>query len=347
MPYDEGVSDWRLYSAEQSVGHDRVLTIEECEALVDEAVASEWFKDWFPDTPPIRVVLGGGDWSEQNAGYSFAQASGQGYVVRAIEWVISMHPRMLSARVLLHELAHCVQPVYIAEELTQYSDFPLEYARRKHRKHGAFFAATMSVITDNMLPGDEGQLADAYDFFEAPCATYDELREQLVAQPEIIDAQEAMYDEMVRESRERDEEYRTEFGKCPEIRIPQIPWGWTLLDLRRQYHRRAGGRLVSQERLAEEIRKVTPCTTRQIRAIEQARKRPDDPALLKIAMLITIYVGLDPIWTRYNMLLTRWGCGSITLKEARLLNPGWAKLVSKMNKQLRERPPRWKVAGDR
>ncbi|MGV7352589.1 hypothetical protein PJM47_18800 [Mycobacterium kansasii] len=96
----------------------------------------------------------------------------------------------------------------------------MEYARRKHRKHGAFFAATLSVITDNMLPGDDGQFAEAYEYFGAPCATCDELREQMVGQPAIIDAQEAMYDEMARESAVLDEQYRAESGRYPERYIP-------------------------------------------------------------------------------------------------------------------------------
>ena len=34
-------------------------------------------------------------------------------------------------------------------------------------------------------------------------------------------------------------------------------------------------------------------------------------------------------------------------EEARLLNPSWAKLVSHINKLLRQMPPRWRVEGAR
>ena len=64
-------------------------------------------------------------------------------------------------------------------------------------------------------------------------------------------------------------------------------------------------------------------------------------------MLATIVLGFDPIWTRYNLGLTRWDCGGITMKQARLMNGSWYKLVSRMNKQLKERPSRWFVEGGR
>jgi hypothetical protein len=99
--------------------------------------------------------------------------------------------------------------------------------------------------------------------------------------------------------------------------------------------------------MAEAISAVVPCSARHISQLEQARERPDDPRQLKRAMLATIFLGLDPIWTRYNLRLTRWDCGDITMDEARLLNPSWADLVDHINELLHQMPPRWHVEGAR
>jgi hypothetical protein len=64
-------------------------------------------------------------------------------------------------------------------------------------------------------------------------------------------------------------------------------------------------------------------------------------------MMATICLGMDPIWTRYNLQLTRWGCGDITLEQARRLNPEWAELVEHINELLKAMPPRWSVSGSR
>jgi hypothetical protein len=80
---------------------------------------------------------------------------------------------------------------------------------------------------------------------------------------------------------------------------------------------------------------------------EAEKNRADDPRQLKRAMLATIFLGLDPIWTRYNLRLTRWDCGDITMDEARLLNPSWADLADHINELLHQMPPRWHVEGAR
>jgi hypothetical protein len=54
--HEQGLSDWRVYSAEEAVGHDRDLTLYECQELADEARSSEWWQEWFPDAPPIEAV---------------------------------------------------------------------------------------------------------------------------------------------------------------------------------------------------------------------------------------------------------------------------------------------------
>lgn len=347
MAYDHGISDWRVYAAEQAVGHDEQLDADGCVDLVEKATSSGWWFEWFPDAVSIEVVIGGDETVESDGEHRWSYAAPWGHP-KPTKYQISLHPKMLTARVVLHELAHCVAPIYVAEDLgPSRKDWPLAMRRRQHRTHGECFTAALSVITDNMLPGDDGQLATAYAHYEVPIASPQELREQLAAQRQILDDQQAFHDEIRRYSEQLEADYEAEHGERRETLIPTTPWGWYLLDYRRSHHRRVGGPLLSQKKLAEEISQVTPCTAKNISALEHLRQRPEDPAQLKRAMLMTIYLCLDPIWTRYNLWLTRWDCGGITMKEAKVLNPLWAKTVTKMNRQLRQMPPKWKVDGER
>jgi hypothetical protein len=346
VPCEQGLSDWRVYSAEQAVGINRDLEADECEVIVEKATSSGWFQNWFPDAPPIELIIGGHE--DPEFGLIGSHAQQYGYP-RPTKWVISMHPKMLTARILFHELAHCVAPIYVAEDFTgrRRSGVPDVMMRSKHRVHGECFTAALGVITDNLLPGDDGELAAAYRHYDVPISTLQELREQLADQPSILDDEQAFYDGIRRDNAEIDEAYEAEHGESQKAWIPSVRWGWCLEDTRRMHHRRAGGRLLSQKAVAERISKVTPCNARHIAALEDSQERPEDPAQLKRAMLMAIFLGLDPIWVRYNLRLTRWDCGSVTMRQARIMNYRWAKLISHMNKQLREMPPRWRVEGER
>ncbi|MDG4667968.1 hypothetical protein [Mycobacterium sp. 236(2023)] len=345
MPYEQGVSDWRVYSAEQSVGHDRPVSADECQELVEQAAASDWFQEWFPHTPAIEVKVEGGE--HPDLGLISSYATHWGYPLPT-KWLISVHPKMMTARVLLHELAHCVQPIYeAAEGLRTDRDQSYHWNRRKHRSHGEYFTAALGVITDNMLPDDDGQLFSACRHYEAPIASVEALREQVLAQPEILDDEQRWFNEIQRQSAEIEARYEAEHGGERRMVIPQTPWGFNIEWYRRDVRRRMGGRLVSQKRVAEAVAKVTPCSARHISALENSRERPEDPAQLKRAMLVAIFLGLDPIWTRYNLGLTRWDCGGITMRQARTMNWRWARLVAHLNKLQREMPPRWYVEGGR
>lgn len=283
VPYEEGLSDWRVYSAEQSVGRDSPLGPGEGQHLVDQAVASDWFREWFPHTEPIVVQLGGRD--DPEFGFVSSYATPLGYP-RPTNWLISMHPRMLTARVLLHELAHCVQPVFEVAGGMRSGD---GWQRRKHRVHDEFFTAALGVITDYMRPDDGGQLLAACRHYDAPIATREALCEQLDGQPAILDDEERGYEEIRRDTAEMEARYENEHGKPLESRIPEMPWVFHFEMMRRDRRRRVNGRLVSQRQVAEAVTKVTPCSARHISAIENSRRRPDDPALLKRAMLAAIF----------------------------------------------------------
>jgi hypothetical protein len=353
MPYEQGLHDWRVYSAEEAVGHDRVLTIEECQQLVYDAKASIWWKEWFPDAPPIDVVVGGDETPELGLIGSYA-APHDSYI-RPTRWTISLHPQMLTARVLLHEMAHCVAPHFVVEDIgpRRRKGELLVKSHRNHLDHGRFFTAALAVITDNVLPGDNGELAAATAHFEAPTAPSDELRLELNGQPAIVADEEAYHAEIMERLAVKEVQHQSEPGEPVEEKVPPVGWapdfhwGFHLWNTRRSRYRRANGRVLSQQRLAEAISAVAPCTARHISQLEHSSVRPNDALQLKRAMCATISLGLDPIWTRYNLRLTRWDCGEITMEEARSLNPDWADLVDHINQLLQQMPPRWHVEGAR
>lgn len=205
------------------------------------------------------------------------------------------------------------------------------------------------MITDQLFAHrDAGELAGALRHFEAPTAELDDLRAELAKQPALHTELKNLQDH----SRRMDEEVRVAYTDMhgeppPEPRIPQWRWGLHFMMRRRDYHRSAGGRLLSQKRFAEVISAVHPCTARHISELEHSAARPEDPGQLKRAMAATIHLGFDPIWTRFILGLTRWGCGDITMDEARILNPAWADLVGHMNDLQKQMPPRSYVDGAR
>jgi hypothetical protein len=252
VPYEQGLSDWRVYSAEQAVGHDRDLTIEECRQLVEDAVATAWWREWFSNTAPINVVEGGYETPELDLRSSYAQP--QSYP-RADRWTISLHPGMLTARVLPHELAHCVAPHYVTEDIgpRRRNGQLIVISHRKHLTHGPFFTAALAVITDNLLPGDNGELAAALTHFEAPTASRDELRVELGAQPTIVADEEAYYAEL-RESLSDNGAQHDEPVKPREARIPPYHWGFDLFHCRRVHYRRMNGRPFAATRRSSDLR---------------------------------------------------------------------------------------------
>ncbi|OMC51912.1 hypothetical protein A5742_17390 [Mycolicibacterium fortuitum] len=344
MPYEQGLTDWRVYSAEQAVGADEQLDVAQAQRLIDEAAAAPWWRTWFPHAPAVAVVEGGQLHPEQGLISSFAYPDRHPMPEK---WTISLHPEMTSTRVVLHELAHCLAPSLYSTGEKFGCGTP--YPPSRHRHHGPYFAATLQVITDQVFGHrDAGELAGALRHFEAPTAELEDLRAELAKQPALHKELQEMYDESRRSYEARRTAYVDRHGEePPEPWIPPWHWGFNLRMRRRDYHRSAGGRLLSQKRLAEIVSVVHPCTVRHIAKLEDSAARPDDPGQLKRAMTVAIHLGFDPIWARYVLRLTRWDCGDVTLEEARILNPAWADLVEHMNELVQQMPPRWYVEGAR
>jgi len=334
----QGLSDWRLYSAEQSVGENPRMSIAQMRDFVADAASSEWWIQAFPDTAPIEVMEGGHD----GDGFimSFASQVGRHTPER---YVISMHPQMLTMRVLIHELAHCAAPSVWGDP-KRIRAGTLEFGEYPH--HGPMFVATLALLTEQLLPSVSGSLREAFMHFEVPMATPEELRRAVSHEPAVRAAREHYEDETRAELDTFNAQYEQAHGEQPPVGVvPEWHWGEWLWLMRRP---RAGvRRRTSQRAVAEAVSNVFPCTARQIATIERRKDYPEDPDQLKRAMLAAISLNADPIWLRYVVGLTRWDCGDVTLDEARAVNTEWAELVEKMNCQIEDRPSRWCEDGSR
>ncbi|WP_141217222.1 SprT family zinc-dependent metalloprotease [Rhodococcus sp. 14-2470-1b] len=333
------------------MGYDEPLdSIEACQLVVDELVTSDWWVEQFAATPPITVVDGG--WDDQDLGLIASYAHALGYPTPK-RWEISMHPSMLRKRVLLHEVAHCAAPVFVVAGTGGSS------RHRKHLAHGPHFARALAAITGYVVGVAADELAMALAHFEAPIAAPIELSNELALQPGIYAHEEKEWAEtqafFAAADADADAEAMAEgydassttrVRRSPGI-VPTITWGDYFEMMRRDTRKRSGGPFLSQKRLAAMISAVTPCSPHHIAELDHTKSLPTDPSQLRRAMLAMICMGVDPIWTRYNMRLTRWDCGDISLDEARVLNPGWADLVERINSQQQQRPPRWHVDGAR
>ena len=103
MLYQQGLTDWRVYSAEHAVGEDEPIDIAHAQQLIADAAAAQWWQAWFPHATAIEVVEGGAEHPEQEgriSSFSYPNRRAQ-----PDKWIISLHPKMLSTRVVLHELA--------------------------------------------------------------------------------------------------------------------------------------------------------------------------------------------------------------------------------------------------
>lgn len=105
MLYQQGLTDWRVYSAEHAVGEDEPIDVAQAQRLIDDAATKSWWQEWFPHATAIEIAEGGDEQEGQISSFAYSNRR-----VQPDKWTISLHPKMLSTRGVLHELAHCLAP---------------------------------------------------------------------------------------------------------------------------------------------------------------------------------------------------------------------------------------------
>lgn len=357
VPFARDVQQWAVYSAESSVAPGRQLRdLDEAQTVVDAILASPEWGAWFPHMAGVDVKESTLR-SEDGFIVSYAAPDADLLATRA---TIYLHREMLHEVVLVHELAHCVAPRWGAAPgaLPPRSIHSLRAADLfTIHDHGRYFRGGLTLLLTAFGDGDtHDELRDAYEHYGVPAAETDEVLEAVAVSRQVegvwlaIKADdEARADEIEAE----DAEFRrrmVERGVHPPLRpegwIPPESWAEFLYWSRLRLQRTQGRAVWSQDRVAEIVSRAEPCRRRDVSVVEQLASRPDDPRLLRLAMCMAVIYGLDPIYLRWMKRLTRWDC-DLLMRELLQLNPSWVRLVRRLNRMLRERPPLWAVEGDR
>lgn len=318
---------WRVYSAEQSIDPGASLDgVEQARALVRRVRRSAWWRDVLGYVTRVRVVVDG----TVNAQGTWSYAQPDRYFL-ARSHTLHMHPTHLKEIIVLHELAHCLSPSFTGDPRRIARGY-LDHAPL--HPHGSGFTGMLSELVSRFGTGiNHEQLTDAYRHFEVQVDPLEDvLRDRLLSLEVEAAAQAQLEDLQSRGTR------RQRRG-C----IPDFPWGWWLLKMRKWESDRPH---LGRARLAELISPVERCAARDIKTLEDSRERPEDLRLRRIGLAAAAVLGVDPVWARTELGLVRWECG-IDLGELATVAPGWVANVEHLNELLASRPVYWEAEGER
>lgn len=334
---------WRVYSAEHSMPPSPPLpTASAVRSLIRSIVDSTWWQERFADIGPITTTISRSTSVDGKAGWCsyrrrFRDGAALGFARSG-----------MVEQVVLHELAHAVQPKIVgnASLLTVPDRYVIDY--REPDDHCPAFACAHSMLTAQFgSAGGHDSLRGAYEHFEVPIVTEAELVEQRRLSELLADKRDrqlAALEQLAHERRATAGQPERAAGTRQEFRIR---WGDWMELIRWQAPRTDGKRGPwSPTGLVRALRPVGRYTVSDIRAIESSPDFPDDVGMRRLGLALGVIYGQDPVWLRTGLGLFRDTCG-ITIEELRLLNPEWVDLVEHLNALAATRPPRWWIGGDR
>lgn len=347
MAFPQDLTQWRVYSAEQSVpAGEQFETIDEAQTFVWWVQSTPWWSATFPDAPRIRIELGGNS-NRHGDIQSYAHETA------ANEWTVSLHPRMMNALVVLHEVAHCVAPRHHGN-VKKISRGVLDL--RDHHAHGEYFRAALATLAERFKIGvDPGDLRRAYTHFELETADLDALIKARQHSAEVEQAwaetwnryqQKWAEDPKLNALREKRAEAAREAGddagNGPDGGwIPQERWGDWIWLMRRHFRPKH-----TQKQLAEQVSPLVKCTARDVARLEHSEYAPDDVNDRLRCLALVAAMGIDPVWAETYKGLTP-GESTLSLDSLESIAPDWVATVRRLNALLEARPPRWEAPGDR
>lgn len=344
VPPGLDLTQWRIYSAEQSVPPGESFeSIDEARTYLWWVQATSWWKNTFPDAPKIGLELGGrGDGHDMSSFVLDHDTDSP---------TISLHPKMLSAIVLLHEVAHCIAP-------RSYGDLRAirrgRVARYLHHHHGPYFRAAYCALAERYRIGvDPGELRRAFTHFELETPDLDALVEARAhsAQVEEADAQAQERAHAEWESSEKFAELRERMrptDEDDEVERPpkdfnswRLPWGYWIWQNRRQ-----GKPLISQRKLARVVNPLVPCSPRDVSRLEKIHTRPTSDLDLRRCLAFAAVLEMDPVWVTTGLNLS-FTAQELSMDQLASIAPDWIAEVRHLDDLLEGRPPVWHIAASR
>ncbi|PTT60040.1 hypothetical protein [Arthrobacter sp. HMWF013] len=349
VPQD--VRQWAVYAAEESLEPGATFADEAAaRSFLDRILASDTWHQHFPAMTDIELIVktpGDGD----AVTFSAAAPSTTDPLGSATIWI---HTRMMNEMVLLHELAHCVQPRYLGEIKQPKNKDPEAGLPSDASGHGhdTYFQATFVWLCEQFGTTDtHHQLREAYVHFGHPAASEESLWEmqqrtlywtplEVLRSATILSRLEqdraeftAAFPQLAEKAAQRRQEFE-------EQRPPGTRFGGLFWDLRDFCHR------VSKKRVAEIISRVVPCKTSDLTRLERLEHPPETEKDARLAVYYAVALGADPSWARTAFGVTRFH-PKVPMSDLIKINRPWVLLVRRLNRMLRERQPYWTGAGPR
>lgn len=350
VPQD--VRQWSVYAAEESLKPGVAFATEdEARLFLENVLSSDVWCQQFPlmRQVDLSVVQKAG---AEAAGPAFSRGGPTGdNPLRSAE--IEIHEDMLNEMVLLHELAHCVQPRYFGR-IAPVSPDPFDAPPSEESGHGhdPYFQATYVWLCEHFgTTTTHTELKEAYTHFGYPPVSEESLWE-MQKRNEYWAPLEVARRAKIREALARD---KPEFTAAyPELaakaadmaaqQVDRIPMGCRFgdlfMDLREFSHR------VPKKRAAEIVSRVVPCKTSDLTRLEGLSHPPEDLRDQRLAVYYAVALGADPIWARTGFGVTRLR-PRVLMKDLIKINRPWVMLVRTMNRQLQQRPSHWRGTGPR
>lgn len=334
FPNAEDVQQWAEYAAESAVSDGKAIEGQEsAQEFINSILAEPRFSTRYPLMSQVDVTVHSG--VEEQAGRSLVVSRGgpRGPLpYRSAE--IRMHVKMLNEVVLLHELAHCIQPQLVDRVDPQVGQ---TWWERLDHGHDKWFRATLCWLLETFgSDATHKDLRAAYVHFKLSVPDDDSLLGVLARDFEL---QPIVQQELEAQAAESEEFYASVGRSRSEFSIPRFNLGDVFMVMRRHHK-------ITKTAMAAAVSRVQRCTTADITRMDGLSQLPPSREERRLALYIAVILGLDPRWlyTGYGLLRSEVGA---RMKDLILLNRKWVDQVRWMNRAQRELPPRWYVDGER
>lgn len=313
---------FRVYASEWSIAKGQAFDrLQDVAEFVDRVVGSSFWHQHFGFIETVTV--------ERNPDPDWSTGHRE---LLATTGTIQIADAHLNELVVLHELAHVASPLFTGPASYHRGGLPEWSRRRTAGGHDGYFTGLNALLVSQFISDRHaGLLHDAYTHFGVPMG--EDVLESVKHSRWSIEPRAAEWAKTLDTMEAENRASRAAQGN-PEPVPPQPWWGSWLWEYRKLLYAQ------SQRALATDLSKFERCSPSDVRAIERSKEFPTDSRLLRLAMMAGVYYGVDPIWMRTALGLTRWETG-VPMGVLVKVNPNWVRFVRQLNRALKERPPLW------